>query len=158
MGRGAVVCLRPFSLAALRVKRRYRLREKARFQEVRRKGRSYADRLLVLCALPNDLPYSRFGFSVSRRIGKAVVRNRVKRRLREAVRLRMDQIRPGWDVVFIARGPIREADFQAIDAAVARLLRRASLFQEPSPEPERPTEVRLDPDRSEGLPPDRSNG
>ncbi len=118
------------------MKRRYRLREKERFQEVRRKGRSYVDRLLVLSALPNDLPYSRFGFSVSRRIGKAVVRNRVKRRLREAVRLRMGQIEPGWDVVFIARAPIREVDFHTIDAAVARLLRRASLLkQETSGEP-----------------------
>jgi ribonuclease P protein component len=112
------------------VKRLYRVRENERFQEIRRQGRSYSNHLLVLCALPNELPYSRFGFSVSRRIGKAVVRNRVKRRLREAVRLRMGQVRPGWDLIFIARNPIRDADFRKIDAACARLLRRASLLSD----------------------------
>ncbi|WP_170200178.1 ribonuclease P protein component [Litorilinea aerophila] len=112
------------------MKRRYRVRDNKRFQEIRRRGRSYSDALLVLCALPNDLPYSRFGFSVSSRIGNAVARNRIKRRLREAVRLRMDSVKPGWDVVFIARNPIRSADYQAMDAACARLLRRAHLLRD----------------------------
>lgn len=67
---------------------------------------------------------------MSRRIGNAVVRNRIKRRIREAVRLRMGQIQVGWDLVFIARNPIRDADFHQIDAACARLLRRASLLEE----------------------------
>lgn len=119
------------------MKRRYRLRENRRFQEVRRRGRSYRDRLLVMCVLPNGLTHSRFGFSVSRRIGKAVLRNRVKRRLREAIRLRMDRIQPGWDMVFIARNPIRSADYHEIDAACARLLRRASLLQPDVPDSER---------------------
>lgn len=113
------------------MKRRYRVRENERFQAIRRSGRSYANSHMVLCVLPNDLPYSRFGFSVSRRIGKAVVRNKVKRRLREAVRLRMGQVQPGWDLVFIARNPIRDANFHEIDAACARLLRRASLLAAP---------------------------
>ena len=112
------------------MKRRYRVQENERFQEIRRRGRSYSEHRLVLCALPNDLPYSRFGFSVSRRIGKAVVRNRIKRRIREAVRLKMGQIQSGWDLVFIARNPIRDADFHQIDAACARLLRRASLLED----------------------------
>ncbi len=110
------------------MKRLYRVAENERFQEIRRLGRSYSDRLLVLCALPNDLPYSRFGFSVSRRIGKAVQRNLVRRRTRESLRLRMDQILPGWDLVWIARTPIQSAEYGEIDAACARLLRRASLL------------------------------
>lgn len=112
------------------MKRRYRLHENQRYQEVRRQGRSFTDKLLVLCALENGLPHPRFGFSVSSRIGKAAVRNRIKRRLREAMRLRIDQVAPGWDLVFIARQPIRTADYDEMDAACARLLRRAHLFQE----------------------------
>jgi ribonuclease P protein component len=114
------------------VKARYRVRANERFQEIRKEGDAYSDQLLVLCALPNGLPYSRFGFSVSSRIGGAVVRNRIKRRLREAIRLRMDQIKPGWDLVFIARVPIRRADYHQMDAACARLLRRAHLLHEES--------------------------
>lgn len=112
------------------MKRLYRVRENKRFQEIRRSGRSYTNELLVLCALPNCLPYSRFGFSVSSRIGNAVARNRIKRRLREAVRLRMDEIATGWDVVFIARNPIRTADYHVMEAACARLLRRAHLLND----------------------------
>jgi len=113
------------------VKRRYRVRADRRFQEVRRQGRSFTDPLLVLCALPNDLDYSRFGFSVNSRIGNAVQRNRIKRRLREAMRLHLEGIQPGWDIVLIARRPIRSADYHEIESACARLLWRAQLFLEP---------------------------
>ena len=101
-----------------------------RFQKVRREGRSWSDALLVLCVLPNELACSRFGFSVSRKIGKAVQRNRVKRLIREAVRLRLKEIAKGWDVVFIARPPIQEADFHQVSRAVEDLLRRARLLGE----------------------------
>lgn len=110
------------------MKQRYRVRANKRFQEIRRQGRTYTNELLVLCVLPNGLAYSRFGFSVSSRIGNAVTRNRIKRRLREAMRLRMEVVQPGWDLVFIARKPIRSADYHTMDAACARLLRRAHLL------------------------------
>ncbi|MBX3011001.1 MAG: ribonuclease P protein component [Caldilineaceae bacterium] len=110
--------------------RRYRIQENRRFQEIRQQGKSYSSELLVMCVLPNELPYSRFGFSINARIGGAVIRNRIKRRLREAIRLRMEMIVPGWDVVLIARRPIRCADYHQMDAACARLLRRAHLLRE----------------------------
>ena len=108
--------------------RRYRLRSNRQFQEVRRKGEATSNRLLVLCYLPNNLSHSRFGFSVSKRVGNAVTRNLIKRRLREAVRIKIDVIRPGWDLVFIAKNPIRHADYHQMDDACARLIRRAQLF------------------------------
>jgi ribonuclease P protein component len=110
------------------VKRRYRVREDRRFREIRQGGRSVACDVLVLCALANDLPYSRFGFAVSSRIGNAVVRNRIKRRLREIMRLRMATIRPGCDIILIARKPIRSAEYHQLETACARLLRRAQLL------------------------------
>ena len=118
------------------MKRRYRIKKNERFQAIRRNGRSFANRHLVLCMLPNGLPYSRFGFSISTRIGNAVERNRIKRRLREATRLRQSTIKPGWDIVFIARRPIRRADYHTMDDACARLLRRARLLLEPPSVPQ----------------------
>lgn len=96
---------------------------------MRREGRSWAHPLLVLCASPNDLEHSRFGFSASHWVGKAVVRNRAKRLMREVTRLRQGEIKEGWDLVFIARNPIREANFKQVDQAVEQLLKRADLLK-----------------------------
>lgn len=130
------------------MKRRYRVRTNKQFQEIRRQGHSYANHLLVLCALPNKLPYSRFGFAVNSRIGSAVRRNRIKRRLREIIRLQQESIQPGWDIVLIARQPIRSADYHEMETACARLLWRAQLFrsqtlheQDAAPSPQTAQEV-----------------
>lgn len=111
------------------MKRRHRVRTDKRFQEIRRQGRSFVNHLLVLCVLSNDLPYTRFGFTVNSRIGNAVQRNRIKRRLREIMRLQQDSLQPGWDILLIARQPIRNADYHEMETACARLLRRAQLLQ-----------------------------
>jgi ribonuclease P protein component len=105
----------------------YRLRKNEQFRKVRSEGRSWANHWLVLCALHNDLAHSRFGFTASRRVGSAVVRNRARRLMREAVRLRREIIAPGWDLVFIARVPLKEATFHEVDRAIEQLLRRARL-------------------------------
>jgi ribonuclease P protein component len=83
----------------------------------------------VLGGLQNGLEVTRCGFVVSRKVGKAVERNRIRRRIREAVRLRYCCIRPGWDFVFIARPPIGRATFAEIGRAVEALLRQAGLWQ-----------------------------
>jgi ribonuclease P protein component len=110
------------------MEKRYRLKDDERFRSVKKDGRSWSDSLLVLCVLPNGLEYSRFGFSVSKRVGKAAVRNRVKRLLRETARLRQAVVSPGRDLVFIARRPIGEASFREVDRSVDRLLRQAGLI------------------------------
>lgn len=82
--------------------------------------------LLILRTLPNGRGETRFGFTVASRVGKAVVRNRVRRRLREGARL--TPVRGGWDVVFIARPPAAQADYWGLKSAVQELLRRARLL------------------------------
>ncbi|MBC7262681.1 MAG: ribonuclease P protein component [Chloroflexi bacterium] len=113
------------------MERRYRLAHRGQFQRVRSQGRSWSHLLLVLLAAENGLPYSRFGFLVSKRIGKAVVRNRVKRLMREAMRMRLHEVSSGWDIVLIARTPIVEADFWRIGEALDSLLQRAGLKAKP---------------------------
>jgi ribonuclease P protein component len=102
------------------------LSKNSQFVLVYEKGRSWVGKELVLKTMPNGLAGSRFGFVVSRRIGKAVVRNRVKRRLKEITR--QMAVKPGWDAVLIARIPLVDEDYRDLEKAVAKLLRRAGLL------------------------------
>ena len=91
-------------------------------------GGSWVNNLLVLKALPNGLTLSKYGFSVSKRVGKAVVRNKVKRLLREI--LRVTRLKPGWDIVIIARPAAGSTDYIKLEKSVNDLLSRARLFCE----------------------------
>lgn len=107
--------------------RRLRLQRKADFDAVFKQGRSWHNELLVLRTLANELEHDRFGFVTSKRLGKAVVRNRVRRRLREAIRVL--PLVPGWDVVVSAKTAAARADFHELNRAVADLLTRAKLLE-----------------------------
>lgn len=113
------------------MRREDRLRRNEAFQRVRQQGKSVANRWLVLLWAPNSVGRSRFGFAVGKKLGKAVRRNRIKRRLREVVRihLREGQIAPGWDVVLIARGAATGASYHTLAAAVDELLAKAGLWK-----------------------------
>jgi ribonuclease P protein component len=80
-----------------------------------------------LLVLPNEQTEVRFAFVVSKRVGNAVVRNRAKRLLREAVRLNLAQVEGGWDCVIIARPLLGEASFAETETAVMQLLSRAKI-------------------------------
>ena len=69
------------------------------------------------------------GFSVSKKVGNAVVRNRVKRRLKEAFRLYLEQLKPNVLIIIVARPGIADKEFSAVKANVEKLLARAGLFK-----------------------------
>lgn len=112
------------------MKRAQRLRSAADFRHARDAApRAHTHPLLVLYAVPNDLVHPRVGITVSRRVGKAVVRNRVRRRIREASRrLLPSLVVAGHDLLFIARPASASADWSDLHAAVDSVLRRAGLI------------------------------
>ena len=104
------------------------LARRAQYELVYQEGATWVDGLLVMKALPNGLSLSRYGFSVTKRVGKAVQRNRLKRLLREISR--SQSIRPGWDIVFIVRPSAVRAYYLQLEKAAIRLLAQAQLLED----------------------------
>ncbi|HEY7293640.1 MAG TPA: ribonuclease P protein component [Dehalococcoidia bacterium] len=110
------------------MKREQRLRRGADFTAVHRRGRSVAGEALAVRSLRTDAAQARVGFAVGKRVGGAVVRNRVRRRLRAIVASL--PLLPGRDLVISARPPAAGCSFWALRAELCALLRRAHLLNE----------------------------
>jgi ribonuclease P protein component len=106
-----------------------RLRRTEDFQRLRRVGITHSHRLMVLSFAHNELMHNRYGFIVSKQLGKAVTRNRIRRMLREVVRMLDPQLKTGFDIILIARHPLVEQPFDVMVRTVSDLTRRAELFK-----------------------------
>jgi ribonuclease P protein component len=107
------------------------LRRKGDFAALQRSSKSKMHPLLVARFVPNDLGRTRFGLSTGKRVGGAVVRNRVRRRLKAAIRAHATEFVPGWDVLLVARPPSADADYAALDGALRRVLTAARVLRRP---------------------------
>ncbi|MBR5023077.1 MAG: ribonuclease P protein component [Oscillospiraceae bacterium] len=89
-----------------------------------------ANGYLVLYARPNRLGINRVGITTGKKLGHAVVRNRVRRRLREIYRLNEDKFTPGWDIVVVARSRCIHAEFRKLTDAYLSLAEKAGILKE----------------------------
>ena len=115
------------------MKRSFRLTRSTDFKRVRSTGKSYAHPLLVLVVSPAAENTLKVGVTAGRSVGGAVQRNRAKRLLREAMRLLLPAIRPGCDLILIARQPLAVAAYEQVQATLSQLMRRANLLIPPQP-------------------------
>jgi ribonuclease P protein component len=99
------------------------------FSAIQEHGTTRSTDLVTARFLRTDLDTTRFGLALGRRVGGAVVRNRVRRQIREALREMTVSFRPGWDVLVIARPAIVGADHAALVGALRRTLQRGGVLE-----------------------------
>ena len=109
---------------------RFTLKQNSDFRRLYAKGRSSANRFLALYCRRNGRGVNRMGYTVSAKLGGAVVRNRVRRRLREIARLNMPALKTGWDIVVVARSRAVDASYAELDRAYRDACAKLELLRE----------------------------
>jgi ribonuclease P protein component len=104
------------------IPRACRLLRRAEYDTVYHQGRRRTAREFTIFLRPNGLHLSRFGWSIKKALGTAVRRNRIRRRLREIIRLHLKEISPGWDIVIHPRGSAATTDFSMLTEDLLRIL------------------------------------
>lgn len=108
----------------------HRLRKDTDIKRVFRIGKGHKEDFLFLKLVKNDLKASRFAFIAGQKVSKkAVIRNKIKRRLREAVGSKMPNIKKGFDVVATAQKGLETRSFEELSAATEKILKKAGLIQ-----------------------------
>lgn len=109
------------------------LKKNSDFRRLYAKGKSAVTPYLVVYCRRNRLGVNRLGYTVSTKLGHAVVRNRVRRRLREIVRLNAGSLRQGWDIVVVARGRAVDAPYTKLNTAFLDACGKLGLLREDPP-------------------------
>lgn len=106
-----------------------KLKKDEDFRKVYKRKKSMANKLLIIYVLENKTEINRLGFTVSKKVGKSVIRSRIKRLLRESYRLNDHKIIGGHDIVFVARNTCVGASYKEIESAMMHLFRRMKLIK-----------------------------
>lgn len=114
------------------MKRSDSLRRKKEFRYTYRAGKPYPHRLFTLIVAKSRVSAPRVGFSISAKLGNAVVRNRIKRRMREAATPLLPHLKHNVNVIFIARADACTEPFLSLREAMERQLKKAGIFREES--------------------------
>jgi ribonuclease P protein component len=107
-----------------------RIKKNSQFRFIYSRGKSYSNDKLVLYIFRNRKNINRIGLSVSKKVGNSVVRNRIKRLIREAYRINKTMYKNGYDFIFIARAGVKNAKFIDVEKSVIYLMKKGGLIKE----------------------------
>lgn len=109
--------------------KKHRLTKEKDFKRVFEEGKSFVDQFIVLKIAKNNLDISRFGFIISLKIAKkSTTRHKIRRRLSEIIRLKLEKIEPGFDIIILAKPEIINQSYSQIDMVLTKALKKAKLL------------------------------
>lgn len=110
--------------------KKYRLRKNMEFKKVYSGGKNYWNRNLILYVRKNKLDNSRVGFTITKKIGNAVVRNKIRRRMKEIYRLRLGNIKNGYDLIFIPKKNVIDISYKELESAMVHIMGISGIFKD----------------------------
>ncbi|WP_207941870.1 ribonuclease P protein component [Enterococcus sp. DIV2402] len=110
------------------MRKAYRVKKEKEFQKVFQTGQSFANRKFVVYVLPKDQPHFRVGISVGKKIGNAVARNAVKRKIRASIFDMKDMINPNLDFIVIARPSVSNLSSQEVYSNLLHVFKLAKII------------------------------
>lgn len=112
------------------MKKEFRIRKNIEFKRVYNGGNNYWNRNLTLYVKKNGLNNSRVGITITKKIGNSVVRNQIRRRIKEIYRLNFFRLKDGYDIVFIPKKNVVDLSFAQLESAVIHILKISNMFRE----------------------------
>ncbi len=111
------------------MKKDKRLRTNEDYLNVYRKGKNYWNRNLTMYVKKNNLENSRFGYTITKKIGNSVVRNKVRRQMKEIIRLHLNLIKSGYDIVIIPKKNTVDISYKELESAIMHLLKISKMLK-----------------------------
>nr|WP_300002712.1 ribonuclease P protein component [Tissierella sp.] len=111
------------------MEKKFRIRKNMEFKNIYKTGKNYWNRNLVLYVKKNGLTETRVGYTITKKIGNAVVRNKIRRRMKEIVRLNFHNIKEGYDLVFIAKRSILNIPYQELEGSMIHIMSISKLLK-----------------------------
>lgn len=109
--------------------KKYRLKKNMEFKKVYSVGKNHWNRNFVLYVKKNNLDETRVGFTITKKHGNAVIRNRIRRQMKEAYRLNFHNVKDGYDLVFIPKRNITNISYKEIEGSMIHIMKIARVFK-----------------------------
>ncbi len=112
------------------MERKYMIKKDEEFKRAHRIGKSFRNRKYILNVCPNDKNHVRFGFILTKKVGKATVRNKIKRQMKALLSQYKEEIKPGYDLIFVVKPSAANLTFKEIEKNVCHILKVSNVLKE----------------------------
>ena len=111
------------------MEKKFRIRKNMEFKDIYKSGKNYWNRNLILYVKKNDLNRTRVGYTITKKLGNAVERNRLRRKMKEIYRLNFYNIEEGYDLIFIAKKNIKDIPYKELEGSMLHIMSLAKLLK-----------------------------